>query len=269
MNETLILGDVSRQLPTAMMLLEERGKATALQCLAFGKLALGEMVWDNWDGGMWSADLRVLLPPPLYLRLAGDEARRDPDAPLTQLADDITSAMRESGLETRDEHGNPIFFGASLHLAPLRGVDAEAWKAEAIERMVGSGVTNQGRVRSDNLASLEFAGLRFRSQAEVNLFRAFQTLNVLVSPLPVFVRGTGRGSRFEPDFVVVVPPRIIVVEVDGPMHHESPVDAHERLAELVRSGIHVERVRADECRSLASAGATAKRLLRIISDLRQ
>lgn len=268
MNEKAILAHAAANLPSAMMLLEKRGKSSALQCVAFGQLALGDMAWDNWDGGAWTADLRVLVPPPLYLQLAGDEGSRDHDAPLSMVAREITDSLREAGVRAAGDDGRPIHFSASVHLQPLVGVDAEAWKTEAIERLAGRGITNQGWVRSDNPAKVEFAGLRFRSQAEVNLFRAFQDLRVLVAPLPVFVRGTGKGSRFEPDFVVVIPPHIMVVEVDGPMHHEAPVEAHERLAELSRSGVHVERIRSDECHPMDRAASTAARLRDIATRLK-
>lgn len=268
MNEKAILAHATARLPTAMMLLEKRGKFTALQCCAFGQLVLGDMAWDNWDGGMWRADLKVLVPPPLYLQLAGGEGSRAHDAPLSMVANEITASFQEAGVGAADDDGRPIHFSASIHLQPLVGVDAEAWKTEAIERLTGRGITNQGFVRSDNPAKVEFAGLRFRSQAEVNLFRAFQNLKVLVAPLPVFVRGTGKGSRFEPDFVVVIPPHIMVVEVDGPMHHEAPVEAHERLAELSRAGIHVERVRSEECHPVDRATVTAARLRDIAARLK-
>lgn len=268
MNEKAILAHVTAKLPTAMMLLEQRGKITALHCVAFGQLALGDMKWDNLDGGMWRADLKVLVPPPLYLQLAGGEGSRAHDAPLSVVADEITASFQEAGVEATDNERRLIHFCASVHLQPLVGVDAEAWKNEAIERLTGRGITNQGLVRSDNPAKVEFVGLRFRSLAEVNLFRAFQGLQVLVALLPVFVRGTGKGSRFEPDFIVVIPPHIMVVEVDGPMHHEAPVEAHERLAELSRAGIHVERVRSEECHPMDRATVTAARLRDIAARLK-
>ena len=123
-------------------------------------------------------------------------------------------------------------------------------------------------MRSDSPAKTEYAGLFFRSQAEVNLFRAFQAAAVMVAPLPVFVRGSGPGSRLEPDFVVIVPPKIMVVEVDGAMHHESPVEADERLAEFRRSGVLVERVRASDCHPLEAAKRTSERLLKILNQAR-
>lgn len=67
----------------------------------------------------------------------------------------------------------------------------------------GEGITNQGRVRSDNIAARAFDGLLFRSQPEINLYGALKAAGVSFAPLPVFVRGGHDYRRIEPDFIIV------------------------------------------------------------------
>lgn len=64
-------------------------------------------------------------------------------------------------------------------------------------------MTNQGRVRSKNVAPRERDGLLFRSQAEINLYLALKQVGVSFAPLPVFVRGGREYQRIEPDFIIL------------------------------------------------------------------
>jgi hypothetical protein len=107
-------------------------------------------------------------------------------------------------------------------------------------------------VRSANIAARQYDGLLFRSDEEVNLYRAFKALGVRFAPMPVFVRGGNSYRRIEPDFVVVKGGMVAVIEVDG-KHQESPVEAHDRTPMLVHEGAHVERVRASDCSTLEGA----------------
>jgi hypothetical protein len=63
------------------------------------------------------------------------------------------------------------------------------WRKQTLAWLRGEGVTNQGRVRSDNIAARQYDGLLFRSEEEINLYRAFKAAGVSFAPLPVFVRG--------------------------------------------------------------------------------
>jgi hypothetical protein len=129
-------------------------------------------------------------------------------------------------------------------------------------------MSNQGRVRSNNIATREHDGLLFRSEPEINLYRAFKTLGVTFAPLPVFIRGGNSYRRIEPDFVVITKGMVGVIEVDGPVHQESPVEAHDRTAMLVHEGAHVERVRASDCSTMEGAEICAKRVLASLAKVR-
>ncbi|SDO46321.1 hypothetical protein SAMN04489798_3014 [Pseudomonas arsenicoxydans] len=107
----------------------------------------------------------------------------------------------------------------------------------------GEGVTNQGRVRSDNIASREHQGLLFRSKAEVTLFIALTRAQLPVAPLPVFVRIGKFYNRLEPDFVVIYKGLTFIIEVDGDTYHrESPAEADKRLVPLTWEGVEVRRI---------------------------
>lgn len=89
------------------------------------------------------------------------------------------------------------------------------WRDGAKRWLAGAGISNQGRVRSDNIASREADGLLFRSVPEINLYKALKARGVSVAPLPVFVRGGKTYRRIEPDFVILKEGLVMVVEVDG------------------------------------------------------
>ena len=143
------------------------------------------------------------------------------------------------------------------------------WRNKIRALPVGAGVSNQGRVRSDNIPPLTWEGLHFRSQPEIYLYQALKALEVPFAPLPVFIKGGKEYKRIEPDFVILKDRIVMVVEVDGgTTHRETPVKAHIRTKMLVHEGAHVERVEASECETLELATDCAKKLLKIIDKLK-
>jgi very-short-patch-repair endonuclease len=91
---------------------------------------------------------------------------------------------------------------------------------------------------------------------------------VTFAPLPVFVRGGNSTKRIEPDFIIVKGGMVALIEVDGPIHRESPLEAQERIAMLVQEGAHVERVRASDCGTMEGAEVCAKRVLASLAKVR-
>lgn len=153
-------------------------------------------------------------------------------------------------------------------ITPLLSTDKN-WRNKARVLPVGAGVSNQGRVRSDNIPPLSWDGLYFRSQPEIYLYQALKALEVPFAPLPVFIKGGKEYKRIEPDFVILKDRIIMVVEVDGgTTHRETPVKAHIRTKMLLHEGVHVERVEASECETLELATDCAKKLLKIIDKLK-
>jgi len=68
-----------------------------------------------------------------------------------------------------------------VNISPLVNEPEDGWREDAMRFVQGEGVTNQGRVRSDNIASKEHQGLLFRSQAEITLFKALWCMNFMES----------------------------------------------------------------------------------------
>jgi hypothetical protein len=80
---------------------------------------------------------------------------------------------------------------------------SDGWREHARAWMRGEGINNQGRVRSDNIASRQHDGLLFPSDPEIHLYEAMKARGIYFAPLPVFIRGGKPYERLEPDFLVI------------------------------------------------------------------
>lgn len=199
--------------------------------------------------------LRLELRPDLWARLDAD--RETLEGRLAQLCEEIT----------RPRHDDEVI--DRVHVMPALGA-ADGWRAGAKAWLRGEGITNQGRVRSDNIAARQHDGLLFRSQPEVHLYDALKARGVYFAPLAVFVRGGQRYQRLEPDFVVLYKGVVMVIEVDGAtVHRETPAEAHARTEGLAREGVRVERVQASECETPAVAGRCAERMVQALERYRE
>ena len=203
--------------------------------------------YDNWNGGQYGWRLNFSLPI-TALSILSEQDR-------VTMQNRVRDAMNEV-LKVWDNHSiSEVRIIMSIDKA---GAD---WRESAKRWAEGKGLTNQGRVRSTNIAPYEHDGLLFRSRAEINLYVAFKRLGVTLAPLPVFIRGGQSYQRLEPDFVLIHANQMMVVEVDGEeFHPESPVDAHERLSVLSREGVRTERVRAGTCETPEAAYSCASKL---------
>jgi hypothetical protein len=173
--------------------------------------------------------------------------------------------LQRTNLITREISSHWI---QQVHIVPLLQADTH-WRQGAQAWAAGLGITNQGRVRSDNIATRECDGLLFRSQAEIYLYTALKSQGVAFAPLPVFIHGGETYQRMEPDFVIISDGLMVVVEVDGDtFHHETPQEAHERTKMLLHEGAHVERVNAKECDNQEAANTCAQKLVQIIEKLK-
>ena len=143
--------------------------------------------------------------------------------------------------------------------------DDPLWRKKAREWLPKQGLSNQGRVRSDNVAPYEVDGLLFRSPSEIYLYHALKGRNISFAPLPVFIRGGDLYRRVELDFVIFDHNQFLVVELDGKQFHdESPVEAHERLIMLQREGARIERIRSSECDTAEKAQTIASQLIALL-----
>jgi hypothetical protein len=61
------------------------------------------------------------------------------------------------------------YWASAAFIVPTEKVSTN-WREQALAWLRGDGVTNQGRVRSDNIAARQYDGLLFRSDEEINLY---------------------------------------------------------------------------------------------------
>jgi hypothetical protein len=142
------------------------------------------------------------------------------------------------------------------------------WQEQALAWLRGEGVNNQGRVRSDNIAAMEYDGLLFRTNSEINLYRALKAEGIPFAPLPVFIRGGKEYKRIEPDFVLLIGGMMAVIEVDGGAHRESPAEADERTAMLEREGVHVIHARGSDFEKFEHAEMRVRTIIQEIKKRR-
>ncbi|MDQ7976110.1 hypothetical protein QYH69_02485 [Paraburkholderia sp. SARCC-3016] len=229
--------------------LKATGDARAIAALVEGNCRA--VLWDS-DFDMFGWRLFVALPVQLFYAMSEDE-RTATEAAIMAVARPFFNF-------------SPLHFLESAVTSPRVEEATANWRDEAIRFIKGEGVTNQGRVRSDNIASKQHRGLLFRSRSEITLFEALTRAKLAVSPLPVFVRIGKAYNRLEPDFIVVYKGLTFVVEVDGDTYHrELPAEADKRLVPLTYEGVEVRRIRASELDTDAAADGAVKDLIEFMA----
>lgn len=233
--------------------LKTSGDARAIATLVEGQCEA--VVWDS-DFGICAWRLFIALPVQLFYAMSEEERA-------------ATQASIESA-------GSPFFVATpadalqAVVITPKVQQATENWRDDAIRFVKGEGVTNQGRVRSDNIASKQHRGLLFRSKPEITLFGALTRAKLAVAPLPVFVRIGKAYNRLEPDFVVVYKGLTFVVEVDGDTYHrELPAEADKRLIPLTYEGVEVRRIKASELETDASADLVVRELIEFMAHRKE
>ncbi len=197
------------------------------------------------DWGIDSWQLRISLPVHMFHAMTAEEIEATEK-----------SILGAAGILFG---GCPSDHIESVSLSAMVGQVKEGWRDEAGCFVKGEGLTNQGRVRSDNIAAKQHQGLLFRSDAEIALFDAMVRARLAVAPLPVFIRVGNNYNRLEPDFLVVYKGLTFVVEVDGDTYHrELPADADRRLVPLTHEGVEVRRYRAEDLMTPAMADNVVK-----------
>lgn len=148
--------------------------------------------------------------------------------------------------------------------------DIEEWRNKANKWLQNSyNLSNQGRVRSDNIAPIEKDGLLFRSQSEINLYLALKDRGVLFAPLPTFLIGGKEYLRVEPDFIIIYNGIMALVEIDGDnYHHETPSQAHKRTSVFQINGVHILRYNANECETIEKSRETAESIMAKMTQIK-
>jgi hypothetical protein len=229
-----------------------QGDTASVAALAVSVPKLMETGYDNWNGGIYFLTLYLEVPMHSY-------------GQLFPVREDIQRRLLDVLKPMIDVY--PHFRAVDIFIVPVDEAP-DGWREDAKAWLRGEGVTNQGRVLSDNIAARQYDGLLFRTDEEINLYRALKSAGVSFAPLPVFVRGGREYRRIEPDFVVVKGGMVAVIEVDGPVHQESPVEAHARTTMLLHEGANVERVKASDCNTMEKAKECAERVLTTLAKVR-
>ena len=225
-----------------------RGNTAEVAILADASAELIQIGYDNWDGGTYAYAIYFRISPALYAQVA------DKRSEYAKLICDELSPLFPHGRDIRQVFIQPF------EKAP------QGWRGKAKDWVEGKGVTNQGRVRSTNIAGREHEGLLFRSPAEINLYGALKKRGVVFAPLPVFLRGGQNYQRLEPDFIIIKDGVFAVVEVDGDnFHSETPSAARARLKLLEDAGAFIIRVNANACSTPEFAEACAEQILKDIA----
>jgi very-short-patch-repair endonuclease len=229
--------------------LKVRGDARSTAVLLEAECEFG---WEASDFGVDYWSLRMGIPIHIFHALEHDEVPG------------IENAILDVGKTFFSSRASDSL--SAVKVAPTVVPAPPHWRKEALAFVKGEGITNQGRVRSDNIASKQHRGLLFRSEAEVTLFQAMTRARLAVAPLPVFVRIGKSYHRLEPDFVVVYKGLTFVVEVDGDtFHKESPADADKRLIPLTHEGVEVRRIKATDVATDSLADTAVQDLVQFMA----
>lgn len=137
--------------------------------------------------------------------------------------------------------------------------------ADNLDRVTS--INNQGRVRSDNPAAIECDGLHFRSQPEINLYKALKALGLVFAPLPVFLKGGRNYARYEPDFFIIKDGITTIIEIDGHVVHSGRKANDQRKTMMFeREGTNVIRIMANDCFTEEGAMRQARDVLHRLSQ---
>jgi hypothetical protein len=131
-------------------ILKAKGNTAAVSAILDAQEVLVDFDrYDNWNGGLYNVSIIVKMDHYGYGCLKSEDLIR------------LKEAIGEAAEPVLDLGQNDTFTGVTIR--PAAAVKL-GWREDTAAWLRGSGVTNQGRVRSDNVAAKEFDGLLFRSQ---------------------------------------------------------------------------------------------------------
>jgi hypothetical protein len=236
-------------LATAARLLVRAHEVKAASILANAETSV--TLWEDWDHQRtWR--LQLAIPAEVYFEIE--------DRGAIEKAIDKAIAPVLEAISTSD------FIETRITTALERDPD---WRRKTRQFVSGESITNQGRVRSDNIAARKHDGLLFRSQPEVFFYEALKRTGVPFAPLSVVLRGGLEYRRVEPDFIIYYRGLTMIVEIDGDLYHtETPAAAHARLKLLTDEGARLERISASECDTPQKAQEAVQRVIATIERLR-
>lgn len=238
-------------LATSSKLLVRSSKIEAASILAAAMPRLEHWNHDNWNGGCDTWRLYLAIPADVYFDLEAREAREK------EINATLETAMK--AVSSSDTVETEIV--TALYNDP-------DWREKVAQHTSGQGITNQGRVRSDNIAARSFDGLLFRSKKEIFFYQALKSSGIAFASLSVALCGGLTYRRVEPDFILYKDGLVMIVEIDGDLFHsETPAAAHSRLKFLLDEGVKLERITGSECDSPEKAREAVSRVIATLSKL--
>ncbi|MHC8381311.1 hypothetical protein [Pseudomonas sp. LB3P14] len=141
--------------------------------MTFSTPEVVESHYDNWNGGTTYYILILQVPLNLYPQI--ESRKEELEAILFKKLEIIVSKTPSDAF-------------CAVRISPAV-VDDPQWREKATAWLSGSKISNRGRVRSDNVAPLTADGLIFRSQPEIQMYKAFKSIGLSFAPLPVFIKG--------------------------------------------------------------------------------
>jgi hypothetical protein len=223
--------------------------------------------WSNSKGPFFK--WRIVAPPKLFV-----EYKRQVHFALNDFGE-LSSWHEDDFLALAWDLGKVALKRAGLR--ELKDIVVEpatendpGWRRNAQDYLTGQGVNNQGNVYTTNRPRIVHDELFFRTQSEANVHDALLRRRIPFMPLPVVMRADGSkrpdtmNRRIEPDFVMLYKGKMVVVEIDGGSHAETPVAAHERVKFLVEAGALVERIDTDRCKDTEGAALVVADLLKTL-----
>jgi hypothetical protein len=242
-------------LATLARLFAAEGAAREVAILANSVATIKQTSYDNWNGGITGFTLFIQVPYWFFNQISSELENSE-----KKIFEKAQFLLRPLGDDSD--------YLEKVNIVPALADDKD-WRDKAKTWLSGDGVSNQGRVRSDNIPSRTMDGLLFRSQPEIFLYLALKSSGISFAPLPVFIRGGENYKRIEPDFFLIKDGVVMVIEVDGDtVHNETPAEAHARTTMLAHEGVHIERVKASECATQELANVYAKKILSLIQKIK-
>jgi hypothetical protein len=228
-------GDIEKDadllIQNAARLFATEGDAKLVAVLINLETSASQTDYDNWNGGTYTYTIFLDLPQAVFSEIQSE---------LQQIEESIEKKLSVFS------HKYPGSW-MKIKIVPLL-VKSETWQDDARRWLSGEGISNQGRVRSSNIASRECDGLLFRSDPEIMIYKALKAKGLAFAPLPVFSKGGIEYSSIEPDFILVKNGLIMCIEIDGDtVHTETPAEANARTRILSNEGIVVERFSSTRC----------------------
>ncbi|MFB5269112.1 hypothetical protein ACE41H_20315 [Paenibacillus enshidis] len=248
MSEDFFIKESDSHLATIVRLFALEGATKEVAVLANAESSVEQTDYDNYHRGTALYTLYLKVAIALYAQIENE---------IETIQQSISNKLNKA-VAVEGHYYRNVEIAAKLSEDPH-------WREKAKSWLAGSHINNQGRVRSDNIASRISDGLLFRSLPEIHFYKALKSLGISFAPLPVFVKGGLTYKRIEPDFFIIKDGVMLVVEVDGDtVHIETPAEAHDRTTMLLHEGVKFERIKSSECDTYEKALESARKIVAII-----